>query len=280
MGVVVIKIGGEIIDNEERFGLFADECAALCQRTDCTPIIVHGGGKQISEISARLGLTPQFVNGLRITSAFEMPIVQMVLAGSVNSIVVRALCKRGLVATGISGISGGLLRAEPMGGGWRGVGGVVIDERAAAEIDGDFTASTATCSPKLLRLLLSAGYTPVVAPIGLGPDGYEAYNVNADTAAAAIACALEAELLFVTDVPGVLDADGALIPRIERADYQRLIAEGVVRGGMRAKLAACFADTNSYGVKKAVIGIVQQSGDMLSLINHTQGTIVWNDSER
>lgn len=271
MSIIVIKIGGEIIDHKQRFQLFADECAALCRSTDYTPVIVHGGGKQISEMSARLGLTPRFSNGLRITSAAEMTVVQMVLAGSVNSAVVRALHKQGLRAIGISGVSEGLLRAEPL------VAAPVAGDDFTA---GNFTAGNAACNPQLLRLLLSAGHTPVVAPVGLGPDGYSIYNVNADTAAAAIARSLEAELLLVTDVPGVLDADGAPIQQIKRADYQQLTAKGVVQGGMRAKLAACFADTNSDRIKKVVIGIVQQSGDMLSLINHTQGTVVWDEIER
>lgn len=266
MSIVVIKIGGEVIDQQDYFLRCIDEWVALHRDGKYTPIIVHGGGKQISEHSTRLGLEPQFRDGLRMTNAAEMVAVEMVLAGRINSAIVRALCPRGVMAVGISGVSAKVLTALPPIA-------VATEGAPTTAARGNFTARGARCTPALLRTLIANHYTPVVAPIGSSDDG-TTYNINADIAAATIARALQAPLVFITDVRGVLDRGGVkLIPHLQYDDYAQLVATGVVRGGMRAKIAACF-DEQRPVVKSVVIGMVQKRGDMLSLINHTEGTVI------
>ena len=185
-------------------------------------VVVHGGGDEVSAFQRRLGSEPTFVGGRRVTTEDDMEIVRMVLSGSVNKRLVRQLLDRGVAAIGISGEDGGLLPAILLDGGALGAVGepLVADARP-------------------IEALLSAGFVPVISPLGRHAETGQGLNINGDDAAAAIAGALHAdELLLLADVPGVLDASGVTITSITIDSVNDLIASGVARGGMSAKLQA------------------------------------------
>jgi acetylglutamate kinase len=213
----VVKLGGNLLD---RPGWLAECARALA---DAGPVVVvHGGGAAITALSQRLGLPVEKRDGLRVTTPAVAEVVEMVLAGPVNRRIVAALRDAGVDAVGLSGADGGLLTAVQAPGGLGQVG-LITAVRAG-----------------LLHSLLLAGLTPVVAPITPNTEG-SVWNVNADDAAAAIAGALEAaELLQVSDVPGVL-VDGVVSPSLSDGEIEGLIARGVVTGGMAAKLRAAAA---------------------------------------
>ena len=218
---LVIKYGGHAMEDAQLAGAFAADLARLAGKG--TPfVLVHGGGPQISGLLKRLNIESRFVDGLRVTDEVTMEAVEMVLAGQVNKDVVARLAGMGVQAVGISGRDGRLLTAKYKNPALGRVGEVTHIETA------------------LLSCLLDRGFVPVVAPVANGPAG-EAMNVNADTAAGALAGALGAAyFVLVSDVPGVLDGQGKLLPRLSRADIDRLKQEGVITGGMIPKVDACL----------------------------------------
>jgi acetylglutamate kinase len=185
-------------------------------------VVVHGGGDEVTALQRRLGSEPTFIGGRRVTTAEDMEVVRMVLSGAVNKRLVRQLLDEGVAAIGISGEDGGLLPALLLDGGALGA----VGEPLAADA-------------RPVEALLSAGFVPVVSPLGRHAETGQGLNVNGDDAAAAIAGALHAdELLLLADVPGVLDPSGALLPAIQADAVDDLIASGIARGGMSAKLQA------------------------------------------
>lgn len=213
--VTVVKVGGREVDDPEWLGALAAAAAPLAPL-----VLVHGGGREVSVLQERLGLVPEWRDGLRVTDAATLAVVSMVLSGLVNKRLVSALIGAGIRSVGVSGEDDELLRAEPVAGGALGRTGRVTAVR-----------------PELLRLLLEAGVTPVVSPLSRGPDG-GALNVNADDAATAVAAALGARrLLFLSDVPGVT-LPGGLVPELPEEGIEEWIASGVVSGGMVPKLRA------------------------------------------
>ncbi len=206
---VVIKYGGHAMDKPELSEAFALDLAHLAGQ-GMRLVVVHGGGPQINALLARLQIESRFVDGLRVTDEAAMQAVEMVLCGQVNKAVVSAFARHGVRAAGVSGRDGALLRARP--------------KNPALGLVGEVT----DVNPALPRCLLDAGFVPVVAPVASGPEG-EALNINADTAAGALAGALEAEyFVLISDVPGVLDADGRLIPGLNRTEIARLKEQGVM----------------------------------------------------
>ena len=232
--VVVVKYGGSIMTDPVLAHTFAGDITLLAT-VGIRPIIVHGGGPQISEAMEAEGIEPNFVDGLRVTDAKTMRVVQRMLVGEVNADIVAMLGGHGASAIGVSGTDAGLLRAIPK------------DERLGyvGEIDGVNTT--------LLESLLDDGLVPVVAPIAMGDDGHT-YNVNADTAAAAIATALGArKLVYLTDVEGVYrDADdpATLITRMDLDTLAELLS--TMTGGMLPKLTS-VAEALRSGVRRAHI---------------------------
>jgi len=230
--VLVLKIGGNQIDEPEFLTALAETIAGLPARR----VIVHGGGKEIGQLQMDLGIPFQVVAGLRVTSDATLRVAEMVLSGLINKRVVAALVNAGVPAIGLSGVDLGLLRVEklehPAGDlGW--VGRVV-----QVNVDG-------------LRGLLAQGLTPVLSPISLGRDGHT-YNVNADHAAEAVACALQATaLVFVSNVPGVL-VDGRVASRLTAHEAEALIADGIIAGGMVPKVQAAL-EAVAAGVPEARI---------------------------
>ncbi len=247
--IVVVKYGGHAMGEEETALRFGRDIALL-EQVGVNPVVVHGGGPQINAMLKRLDVKSTFVQGLRVTNAEMLDVVEMVLAGPVNKQVAEAITRNGAMAVGISGKDGGLVRA-------RKVTRRMKDEATGEmrEVDLGFVGEPETINPKILKLLIGAEIVPVVAPVGVGADG-QTYNINADTVAGAIAGALEAErLLMLTDVRGVLGPDGALIPEMTVAEVRRGIAEGWISGGMIPKVETCI-----YAVERGVKGAVIVDG--------------------
>ncbi|WP_297219096.1 acetylglutamate kinase [uncultured Desulfovibrio sp.] len=229
---VVIKYGGHAMDQDELNAAFADDMAFLQQRMRL--VVVHGGGPQINALLGRLAIASHFEKGLRVTDADTMQAVEMVLCGEVNKRVVSRFLQHGARAAGVSGRDGGLLRArvkDPVLG-------------LVGEVD--------QVDPALLSCLLDGGFLPVVAPVASGPEG-QALNINADTAAGAVAGALQADFfVLISDVPGVLDAQKQLIPSLSRERIAALMEAEVISGGMIPKVQACLHALDQ-GCQRALI---------------------------
>ncbi len=228
---MIIKIGGHELDSAE----FLAGLAPVIYSLDTPVVIVHGGGKEISTLQGRLGIEPKFVDGVRVTDADSLALVEMVLCGTVNKRLVRTLVNAGVNAIGISGVDGGLISAAKM---------------QHAAVDMGFTGEVTAVRVDVLHNLLDIGITPVIAPICLGVDSN--FNVNADHVAGAVAAAVEAErLVFLSNVEGVLVDDqvmGVLTPKRAEA----LIADGTIFGGMIPKVRTALQALDS-GVMQAVI---------------------------
>ena len=230
LSVRVVKLGGRELDRPEWLAACADALQAVGP-----VVLVHGGGEAVSAVSRRLAIPVEKRAGRRVTSPEVAEVVEMVLAGPVNRLLVAALRAAGLDALGLSGVDGGLLTARPAPGGLGHVG-EIVEVRTS-----------------LLHSLLLAGLTPVIAPMAPGPEGGLPFNVNADDAAAAVAGALHAtELLFVSDVPGV-SVDGAVQPSLAADEIETLIELGAATDGMAAKLRAA-ATAIRVGARAVRIG--------------------------
>ena len=262
--IVVVKYGGNAMINEQLKQQVMEDMVLL-HLVGVKVVLVHGGGPEITETMAKLGKKAEFVDGLRVTDKETVDIVQMVLAGKINKTLVNLLEMNGGKAMGISGMDGGLIRAE-MRDPRLGYVGTVTDINAEPILD-----------------LLEKGYIPVVSTLGSDAEG-NTYNINGDTAAAAIAGALGAEnLIMMTDIAGVLrdkDDPDTLIPRITVSEAKALYDEGVISGGMIPKVDCCL-DAIRQGVEKVIImdGRVPHSILMEILTNEGAGTMVCKDEE-
>jgi len=246
---VVVKYGGHAMGEEDAALRFGRDIALL-EQVGVNPVVVHGGGPQINAMLRRLNVKSTFLQGLRVTDAEMLDVVEMVLAGPVNKQVAEAITRAGVMAVGISGKDGGLIRARRLQRTYRDP-----DSNIEKVLDLGFVGEPARVDPKVLRLMIGADIVPVVAPVGVGEDG-QTYNINADTAAGAIAGALAAErLLMLTDVPGVLDADRRLIPEMTVAEAKAGIEAGWINGGMIPKVETCI-----YAIERGVKGAVILDG--------------------
>ena len=242
----VIKYGGHAMIDDELAALFASDIALLKQ-VGINPIVVHGGGPQIGRMLERLQVKSEFVDGLRITDAATVEVVEMVLSGTINKSIVSAINAAGGRAVGLSGKDGNLIQAKKLTRTARDP-----DSNIEKVLDLGFVGEPAMIDPSILTSLKDSGIIPVIAPIGIGPKG-ETYNINADTAAGAIAAAAGASrLLLLTDVIGVLDTSGELLTDLNVGDIERLSADGTITGGMIPKLETCAKAVNN-GVEAAVI---------------------------
>ena len=233
---VVIKYGGSAMVDDSLRSTFADDVAML-HYVGIKPVIVHGGGSHISRAMAQRGLEPQWIDGLRVTDAETMGVVQSTLAGEINPDIVRLVNAHGSLATGVSGLDANLFMARPR------------DERLG------FVGEVTDVNPALIKSLQDQGYVPVVAPLARGEDG-RPYNLNADTAAGLLASALGAlKLVYLTDVEGlyrVLGDEGSLISRIAVGELEEFLDSGSVSAGMLPKLRSCI-DALRAGVERAHI---------------------------
>ena len=217
--IVVIKVGGNALE-QARDQTLLD--IVLLRYVGMQPVLIHGGGPEITAMSERLGLKAQFKNGLRITDDKTMEVVKMVLTGKVNPDIVGAINRLGGQAVGLSGEDGPCIIAEPLGP------------------DMGFVGRVTQINREPITALLGRGYIPVIASIGLGYDGH-AYNINADTVAAEISLALgAAKMILLTDVAGVLGVDGHVVAVLSTEDARHRIDAGEVTGGMIPKLESCL----------------------------------------
>ncbi len=243
---VVVKYGGHAMGNEVLAAQFGRDIALLKQ-VGVNPVVVHGGGPQINAMLQRLAIKSNFVDGLRVTDASMVEVVEMVLAGTVNKHVTGLINQAGALAVGICGKDGGLIRARKLTRTVRDP-----DSHIERALDLGFVGEPESVDVRVIHALTGAGLIPVIAPVAMGADG-QTYNINADTVAGAIAGALGAQrMLMLTDVPGVLDADRQLIPDLTIAEVEANIASGVISGGMIPKVENCV-DAVRKGVRGAVI---------------------------
>jgi len=243
---VVVKYGGHAMGDDHLAAEFGRDIALLKQ-VGINPVIVHGGGPQISAMLKRLDIKSEFIDGLRVTGELEVEVVEMVLSGTVNKQVASLITQAGALAVGISGKDGGLVRARKLVRTKKDP-----DSNIEKVLDLGFVGEPEHVDVRVIHALTGAGLIPVIAPVGIGADG-QTYNINADTVAGAVAGALSAtRLLMLTDVPGVLDADKKLIPSLSVHDVYEKIASGVITGGMIPKVENCV-DAVQRGVKGAVI---------------------------
>ena len=241
----VIKYGGHAMSDERLKESFALDIIML-KSLGINTVIVHGGGPQINETLKRYGIVSEFVRGMRVTDSDTMSVVEMVLVGQVNTEVVGYLNLHGGRAVGLSGKDGTLLLAKKL------LQEVKAEDGRTETVDIGFVGDVVKVNTDLIKALENGAYIPVIAPVGVGPQG-ESYNINADLVAGRVAAALNAEkLILLTDTPGVLDSNKRLLPSIAVADMHRLIEEEAITGGMIPKVVCC-ADALKEGVKKAHI---------------------------
>jgi acetylglutamate kinase len=266
---VVVKYGGHAMGDAELGRAFARDITLLRQ-SGVHPVVVHGGGPQIGSMLTRLGIVSEFKGGLRVTDKATVEIVEMVLAGSINKEIVQSINAEGGRAVGLCGKDGNLVKARKLTR-------TMVDPNSHIEqiVDLGFVGEPAVVNPTMLELMLKEDLIPVVAPVAPGEDG-ATYNINADTFAGAIAGALNASrLLFLTDVPGVLDKDGKLIKQLTVARAHELIADGTISGGMIPKVETCI-EALDRGVEGVVIldGKVPHAVLLELFTDHGVGTLL------
>nr|WP_244600233.1 acetylglutamate kinase [Blastochloris tepida] len=246
---VVVKYGGHAMGDENLAREFARDIVLL-EQAGVNPVVVHGGGPQIQSMLTRLGIESKFAAGLRITDAPTVEIVEMVLAGSINKQIVGFINAAGGKAIGLCGKDGNMVTA-------RKVTRTVTDPDSAIEqvVDLGFVGEPETVDTTVLDRIIGTEIIPVLAPVAAAANG-GTFNVNADTFAGAVAGALKAKrLLFLTDVPGVLDKSKTLIKDLSVAEARRLIADGTISGGMIPKVETCI-----FALEKGVEGVVILDG--------------------
>lgn len=243
---IVVKYGGNAMTDPSLQQGFAQDIVLLKQ-VGINPVVVHGGGPQIGNLLKQIGKESRFVDGMRVTDAETMDVVQMVLGGLVNKQIVNMINQAGGRAIGLTGKDGNMILARKM-----------MLERKAAEdqpseiIDLGHVGEVISIDASVVRMLEEDRFIPVIAPIGVGAEG-ESYNINADLVAGKMAEVLNAErLLLLTNTPGVLDKDGNLLDTLSQRDIERLIADGTIQGGMLPKLT-CATDALTAGSKSASI---------------------------
>ncbi len=244
--IVVIKYGGHAMVDKELKKSFAQDIV-LMKYVGIKPIIVHGGGPQINQVMEKMGLKPTFIEGQRVTDEETMNVVEMVLVGTVNKDIVSLINLAGGKAVGLSGRDGNLIEVEKMT-----VYKYTGEDRPPEIIDIGRVGKVKKVNPGILYTLIEKDFIPIIAPVGVGPDG-SAYNVNADLVAGAIAGALEAEkLIYLTDVEGLKDAEKNLISTLYLEEIEPLLERGIAKGGMIPKLKSARKALLA-GVKKVHI---------------------------
>jgi acetylglutamate kinase len=267
--IVVVKYGGHAMGDDKVARDFARDMVLL-EQSGVNPVVVHGGGPQIGAMLAKLGIKSEFAAGLRITDKPTVEIVEMVLAGSINKQIVGFINAQGGRAIGLCGKDGNMVTATK-------VTRAIVDPDSSIEkiVDLGFVGEPDKVDTMVLDQVLGRELIPVLAPVAQGKDG-ETYNVNADTFAGAIAGALGAKrLLFLTDVPGVLDKNKQLIKELSVEQARGLIADGTVTGGMIPKVETCI-----YAIEQGVEGVVILDGKtphavlVELLTDHGAGTLI------
>jgi len=265
---IVVKYGGHAM--EEGVPTEFAQDIVLMKQTGMNPVVVHGGGPQIGAMLKKLNIPSTFVDGLRVTDAAVMDVVEMVLSGSINKQIVTAINHAGGRAVGVSGKDGNMVIAKK-------AERSRIDPKTKARvpIDLGFVGEPERVDAEVLRMIINSDLIPVVAPIGVGRQG-ETYNINADTVAGAVAGAIAAErMVLLTDVEGVLDREGKLIPHLTVSEAKELIADGTIHGGMIPKVETVMGAVEQ-GVHAAVIldGRVPHALLLELFTEHGAGTLL------
>ncbi len=243
---VVIKYGGNAMTEEALKRGFARD-VVLMRLVGIQPVVVHGGGPQIGRLLERIGKESAFVEGMRVTDRETMDVVEMVLGGQVNKEIVQLINAQGGRAVGLTGKDGGLIRARKLRLERRGP-----ETEAPEIIDLGHVGEVESVDASIVHMLVRGGFIPVIAPVGVGADG-ETYNINADLVAGKVAEVLQAEkLILLTNTPGILDREGRLVSGVDAAAVERLVAEGVITGGMLPKVR-CALEAVQAGVGAAHI---------------------------
>ena len=272
---LVVKFGGHAMVDDDLSASFARDIVLL-KHLGLHPVVVHGGGPQIGKLLERLGMVSQFEDGLRVTDEATMEVVEMVLSGAINKTIVRAINMAGGKAVGLSGSDANLLRARKASRTRK-----TSDSHIEQLIDLGFVGEPDGVDPALLHTLAASGegggqgFIPVVAPVGVGEDGAR-YNINADSAAGALAAALGARrLLLLTDVAGVKDKAGNILRKIDRIDVAGLITDGTAAGGMIPKLeTAAKAVEDGVGASVILDGRSPHALLMELFTEHGAGTLI------
>ncbi len=263
---IVIKYGGNaMVEDNLKQGFARD--VVLLKLVGMNPVIIHGGGPQIDQMLKRVGKEGEFIQGMRVTDAETMDVVEMVLGGSVNKDIVNLINRQGGKAVGLTGKDGAFIRAKKM---------LVKDHENVGEWINIGQVGEIECvDPSLITLLDSQDFIPVIAPIGVGEDG-ESYNINADLVAGKLAEILRAEkLILLTNTPGVLDKDGHLLTGLSAQRVDELFADGTISGGMLPKIGSAL-DAVKKGVKSCHIidGRVEHALLLEILTDQGVGTLI------
>ena len=263
---IVIKYGGNAMTDERLKHSFARDIVLL-KLVGMNPVVVHGGGPQIDQMLGRVGKKGEFIQGMRVTDRETMDVVEMVLGGLVNKDIASLINQAGGRAIGLTGRDGAFLRARKLRVSNKDQVGELIDIGQVGEIE--------AIDPEVIALLESREFIPVVAPIGVGPEG-DAYNINADLVAGKLAVVLRAEkLILLTNTPGVLDKDGQLLTGVTPREIDALVNDGTLHGGMLPKIAAAL-DAARSGVHTVHIidGRVENAVLLEVLTDQGVGTLI------
>jgi acetylglutamate kinase len=267
---IVVKFGGHAMGDAQAMAHFARDIV-LMKQCGVNPVVVHGGGPQINQMLERLSIKSEFRDGLRVTCAETVEVVEMVLAGAINKRIVAAINAQGGKAVGVSGKDANLIVCEKAMKTKKDP-----DSNIERVLDLGWVGEPVEVNPHVLEVLITSDIIPVVAPVGAGRGPDETFNVNADTAAGAVAGAMKAaRLMLLTDVQGVKDKAGEVLTRLTKADVHRLIEDGTISGGMIPKV-----ETALYGVDKGVEAAVildgrTPHGVLLELFTqHGAGTLI------
>lgn len=251
MKIVIFKLGGSVL--EKLSDSFYNTLVQLKQDRLCQPVIVHGGGPEITKTLNKFQVESTFVEGLRVTTSDVLNVVEMVLSGSINKHIVAQIHKSGATGIGLSGVDGSLLTAKS------------LDPKLG------FVGEVTSVNKNLLQMIFDQGSIPVISPIGIATDGQK-YNINADMAAAAIAISLNGNLAFISDIPGVMEdtATGSFVhPQLTKTKITELIQQGVITGGMIPKVQSALSVLEA-GVREAVILNGCQPEDLLQYMTGNQ----------
>jgi len=267
---VVVKYGGNAMTEPELENSFARDIV-LMKTVGLNPVVVHGGGPQIGDLLKRIGKDSQFIDGMRVTDAETMDVVEMVLGGSVNKSIVSLINQNGGRAIGLTGKDANLIRARRM----------LLDRKneqgVVEQVDIGQVGEVAGIKADVLELMFNSDFIPVIAPVGVGDDG-ASYNINADLVAGKVAEALKAEkLILLTNIPGVMDKNKNVLTGLSTKDVDALIEDGTIYGGMLPKIA-CALDAVKGGVQTAHIidGRVPHACLLEVFTDEGMGTLISN----
>jgi acetylglutamate kinase len=268
---IVVKYGGNAMTDERLKNGFARDIV-LMKLVGMNPVVVHGGGPQIAELLSRVGKESEFIQGMRVTDTETMDIVEMVLGGSVNKEIVNLIHQNGGSAIGLTGKDGDLIRARKMA-----MSAFNEDMNASEIIDLGHVGEVERINTRALDLMIEGGFIPVIAPVGVGEDGFS-YNINADLVAGKVAEALRAEkLMLLTNTPGLLDKEGNLLTGLNAEKVAELIADGTIYGGMLPKIR-CALEAVQNGVHSSHIidGRVEHAVMLEVFTDEGVGTLITN----